>query len=130
MSTALFLIFNHRFTQLQATDAQMSLGVERIVELPPDLQATWSNLPADEPELTPSLAPLCAWLTSNAARGDFVLIQGDFGACYLMVSFAFDRGLIPIYSTTERRALEDLLPDGTVKLVHNFRHVMFRRYGR
>ena len=62
-------------------------------------------------------------------RGDYALIQGDFGACYIMVNFAFEQGLIPIYSTTVREAIEEPKDDGSVKLVHQFNHQIFRRYG-
>jgi hypothetical protein len=130
MSHTLFLLFNHRFTDVQRSDARKSLGVDRVVELPHDLQATWSSLPPDEPELAPTLGPIRCWLTSTAEPGDFVLIQGDFGACYLMVRFCLEQGLVPIYSTTERHAQEEVQPDGSIRLVHTFQHRIFRRYGR
>ena len=130
MSHTLFLLFNHRFTDVQRSDARKSLGVDRVVDLPHDLQATWSNLPPDEPELDPTLGPIRCWLVSAAEPGDFVLIQGDFGACYLMVRFCLEQGLVPIYSTTERHAQEEVQPDGSIRLVHTFRHRIFRRYGR
>ncbi|MEW6140287.1 MAG: CRISPR-associated protein Csx20 [Thermodesulfobacteriota bacterium] len=130
MSHTLFLLFNHRFTDLQREDARKSLGVDHIVELPHDLQAIWSSLPPDEPELAPVLGPIRSWLTSAAEPGDFVLIQGDFGACYLMVRFCLEHGLIPIYSTTERHAQEEAQPDGSIRLMHTFQHRIFRRYGR
>ncbi|MFH0824780.1 MAG: CRISPR-associated protein Csx20, partial [Pseudomonadota bacterium] len=123
MSVKLFLIFNHTITEAQRNDARNTLGVEAIVELPPHLQTLWSNIPADMPELTSYLEPLRDRLKDRGKAGDFVLIQGDFGATYLMVRFALEQGLVPVYSTTKRRALEELLPDGSVKLVHNFQHV-------
>lgn len=129
MSSTLFLIFNHRFTEGQQADARCSLGVDRIVSLPPELQELWSNLPPDASEIEPLLVPLQEWLASESVSGDRVLIQGDFGATYLMVRFAFEHGLIPIYSTTSREATEEIQPDGAVKVVHTFKHVRFRRYG-
>jgi hypothetical protein len=45
-----------------------------------------------------------------------------------MVNFAFEIGLIPVYSTTAREAVEEY-DDGTIKLVHHFRHQIFRKYG-
>ena len=62
-------------------------------------------------------------------KGDYILIQGDFGACFLMVQFAFEKGFIPIYSTTEREAVETHGEDGSVSLTHRFKHRIFRRYG-
>ena len=73
--------------------------------------------------------PVKKWLVAHARPGDFVLIQGDFGACFLMAVFSMDNGLVPLYSTTRRHAAEELQTDGRVKLIHHFRHERFRRYG-
>ena len=127
---SLFLLFNHQFTTTQEADARKSLGVERIVNLPQGLQDLWSSVPPDRAEIVPYLEPIREWLQSQSNSKDYVLIQGDFGATYLMVRFAFDRGLIPIYSTSFREAVEEHKPDGSVLLTHHFQHRMFRRYGR
>jgi probable selenium-dependent hydroxylase accessory protein YqeC len=42
-----------------------------------------------------------------------VLIQGDFGACYHVVERAFRLGLVPLYSTTRRIAVEQHLEAGS-----------------
>ncbi|MDQ7785804.1 MAG: CRISPR-associated protein Csx20, partial [Desulfomonilaceae bacterium] len=125
----LFLVFNHTITERQRADARSSLGVDRIVTLPPELQELWSNIPPEAPEIRPVLEPLRRWLHREAQFGDFVLIQGDFGACYLMVMAAREMGLVPVYSTTRRQASEEVQSDGSVKLVHRFEHVLFREYG-
>ncbi len=130
MSGTLFLIFNHQFTEKQEGHARMTLGVERIVTLPEDLLELWSQIPPDLPALSGYLEPLQTWLLANTGRGDFVLIQGDFGACHLMVEFAMQYGLVPIYSTTRREAQEEQQADGTVKLTHHFEHRRFRKYGQ
>jgi hypothetical protein len=130
MSVTLFLIFNHRFTPSQEADARRILGVERIAALPGDLQQLWRQIPPDLPEISGYLEALRGWLLGHARNGDFVLIQGDFGACYLMVECARQNGLVPVYSTTRREAAEEIQSDGTVKLTHHFEHRMFREYGR
>ena len=61
-------------------------------------------------------------------ENDDVLMQGDFGACYIMVSFSFDIGLIPVCLITLSEAVEERSEDGTIKMIHHFRHRMFRRY--
>ena len=126
---SLFLIFNHTFTDNQRSDALVSLGVKRIVDMPPDQKKIWRNISPDLPAIEAYLEPVKLWLKLNAKRDDFALIQGDFGACYIMVNFALAQGLIPVYSTTERMAVEEYGDDGTIKLIHQFRHQIFRRYG-
>ena len=68
-------------------------------------------------------------LWGHAKEKDFVLIQGDFGACYLMVNFALEKGVIPVYSTTKRDAVDEYGDDDTIAIVHQFKHRIFRRYG-
>lgn len=128
--TTLFLIFNHTFTTIQKEDALISLGVDRIVDMPDDYKKIWRTIPPDLKSIDEYLEPVQAWLRLNSKRGDFVLIQGDFGACYIMVNYAFKIGLIPLYSTTERKFKEEVLKDGSVRLTHQFRHRIFRRYER
>ena len=129
MAGSLFLLFNHRLTQIQKDDARSSLGIRQIVKLPPDLEEIWCQIPPDVPEINDYLAPIKTWLSQQASKSDYVLIQGDFGACYIMVNFAFELGLVPAYSTTRREAVENHDPDGTVMLSHQFRHRIFRKYG-
>ncbi|TVR01595.1 MAG: hypothetical protein EA399_01935 [Desulfovibrionales bacterium] len=126
----LFLLFNHALTPEQRADARASLEAGEVVEPPEALRGLWSNLPPESEGLFDFLAPIRQWLAGNARPGDFVLIQGDFGACWLMVRYARDNGLRPVYSTTRRQAEELHQPNGTVKLVHHFRHVRFREYGK
>lgn len=129
MTTTLFLIFNHQLTSKQERDARLSLGIQRIEDLSSNLQSIWNNIPPYLTEISAYLAPIQNWLKLNAKQNDYVLIQGDFGACYIMVNFAFEMGLIPVYSTTLRDAVEEHKDDGTVKLVHQFNHQIFRKYG-
>lgn len=128
MPRSLFLIFNHDITPLQESDARSSLGIGQIRCLPSDLKALWRQIPPDLTEISNYLEPVKSWLARQAKKKDYVLTQGDFGACFIMVNFAFKSGLIPIYSTTERVADEEHKEDGAVNLVHQFRHRIFRRY--
>ena len=130
MVSTLYLIFNHTFTPAQEADARASLGVERIETMPAAVGAVWGDVPADAPAIYDQLAPVRGWLSERAALGDFVLIQGDFGACHLMARFAFEKGFHPIYATTKREATEETQPDGSIRLTHRFRHVRFRWYGK
>ena len=128
MPLSLFLIFNHDITPVQERDARDSLGVQQIINMPPDLKEMWRQIPPDLTEISSYLKPIKNWLALQAAESDYVLIQGDFGACYIMVNFAFEISLIPIYSTTQRDVSEEHKEDGIVNLSHQFRHRIFRKY--
>ena len=94
-----------------------------------EIKDIWKHVPPDLPTIDGYLAPVKSWLSEQAVAGDFLLVQGDFGATCLMVNFAMEIGLVPVYSTTERATKERLLDDGSVELSHTFRHFRFRRYG-
>ncbi len=129
MSRTLFVLFNHTLTPEQEADARASLGVTRVVEAPEMVRALWRDVPPEPSGIAPLFAPVRDWLTAESRVNDCVLIQGDFGATYLMVRFAIEIGLVPLYSTTGREATEALQPDGSIQLTHRFRHVRFRAYG-
>jgi len=125
----MFLIFSHKMTGEQIKDAGQSLGVETLVEMPDNLKELWRQISPLSAEINTLLEPLRQWLESAARPSDFVLIQGDFGATWLMVDFAFKNGLVPVYSTTRRKARETVQPDGSIKTEHLFLHQRFRKYG-
>ena len=129
MANHMFLFFNHHPTREQIMDAEKTFDIRHIVQLPEVLQALWSQIPPDPPEIEPFLSPFKDWLRQSAQEGDYVLIQGDFGATYLMVRFALELGLVPVYATSTRQATEEQLSDGSVRLVHHFIHRRFRKYG-
>ncbi|MBF0242176.1 MAG: hypothetical protein HQK64_06805 [Desulfamplus sp.] len=128
MPKRLFLIFNHETTQEQRLDAENSLGVSDCVDLPAQLKEIWRQIPAELESVKEHLLPISDWLSQNGKSGDYVLIQGDFGGVYYLVNLAFELGIVPLYSTTERKAVEIKGKDGEIHLSHIFRHVRFRKY--
>lgn len=124
----LFLLFNHTLTAAQEADARQALAVSHIIEPQGEISARWAGVPPAADSLGGWLAPVFSWLADNADPGDFVLIQGEFGATWLAVHRAFALGLIPVYSTTDRQAIEEHLPDGSVHIRHIFQHIRYRRY--
>ncbi|HEU18288.1 MAG TPA: hypothetical protein ENO00_02755 [Deltaproteobacteria bacterium] len=127
---SLILLFNHRLTRKQEEAALQTLNVTRIAEPPADLALIWREVPPELKEIHGYLEPIRRWLRSEARLGDYVLIQGDFGATYLMVTYAIENGYIPIYSTTYRMAVEEDERDDSIKVTHNFQHRIFRKYAR
>lgn len=125
----MFLLFNHLLSQDQKKSAGKNMGVREFVEMPGHLKKLWEQLPADQEQINPIVKPIQDWLDLKAVAGDIVLIQGDFGATFLMVEHAFKKGLVPVYSATVRKSEETFQADGTIKTIHWFKHKMFRLYG-
>ena len=122
----MFLFFSHKLTPLQIEEAK-KLGVEEFVYLPKNLQDIFSNVPPDVESLGEYLKPLFLFLMQNSKSGDYVLIQGEFGVVYRLVTFAKMLDLIPIYATTKREVSEKIEGDKVIKR-SVFSHSGFRRY--
>jgi hypothetical protein len=123
----LFLLLNHTLSDAQRSDAVTS-GFGDFQLTPDDIKATWSNIPPVGELPTHFLSKIIKWLEAEGSVGDYVLVQGDFGATYYIVSWCLNNGFIPIYATTNRIVSEQQLLDGSKKLVHTVKHVNFRKY--
>lgn len=123
----LHLLFNHTLTQEQLSDAKASLLCYVIVSLPKELQELWSSVPPNLKSLEEYLKPIKEYVSTNIQKDDFVLVQGDFGATYMMVNFVKSLGAKPIYATTSRDVVEIREGDKVIKK-SIFRHERFREY--
>ena len=126
----LYVLFNHQVTPIQEAQAKADLGVSAIHALPDPLLRLWAALPPDAAALRPVLEPVLSWIGVTPLPGDYLLVQGDVGACFLVAQHARDLGLIPVYATTRRQASEMRLDNGSVRMIHTFEHVRFREYGK
>ncbi|HHW48438.1 MAG TPA: hypothetical protein GXX14_07465 [Clostridiaceae bacterium] len=123
----LYLVFSHELSESQKKEAYERLGVKDILGLPDNLKAIWSQIPADIPCVSEYIEPVREWLEKNIREGDYILIQGDFGATYLLVKWAFSKNCTPLYATTERIVTET--HNGEKVIVSRvFEHVRFRFY--
>jgi len=123
----LFLVFSHSLTQKQKEDAIDSLKVDKFVSLPPEIQKIFSNIPPQEKDISKYLTPIKDFLKEKSKKGDYALIQGDFGAVVDLVNFSKSIGVIPIYSTTKRESIEKIVNNRVIKQ-SIFKHILFRRY--
>lgn len=124
---SMILLFSHKLTDTQIKDAKESLNVSEFRYLPLHLQKLFSQIPADLKDIREYLKPIDEFLIKDAKRGDFILIQGDFGAVYHFVNLAKKLHLTPIYSTNKRVAKEIFRENKLIK-VSEFEHIIFRRY--
>ncbi|MBO8126746.1 MAG: hypothetical protein H0Z38_05860 [Firmicutes bacterium] len=124
----LYLLFSHELTDQQKRDAYEVLGVREIYYLPENLQILWSQIPPEIPEVAGHIQPIKRWLENRVKQGDYLLVQGDFGATYLMVKWAFSRNCRPIYATSQRKIIKEAYNNEEVITHRLFEHVRFRLY--
>ena len=121
----MYLFFSHKLTDAQIEDAK-KLGVDEFVYLPDDLQEKFSNVPPELENIKEYARDFEKFL-ENAKKGDYVLIQGDFGLTCHLVNFTKSKGLIPVYATTKRIS-KDIKKDGKVVKISEFKHIRVRKY--
>lgn len=124
----LHLLFSHTLTEEQKKDAQKNLGIETFVSLPDELQKQFSAVPPDLKNLKAYLKPFKKWIAKKVKKGDYLLIQGDFGVTYKLVRFAKKQNAIPVYATTERKSVDEKQADGSIVTKRVFKHCLFRKY--
>lgn len=121
-----FVLLNHQLTEAQLEEIY-NMGVDEIVLPPEDIVRFWKDI-APAGELPDAVTDVIKWLKSGE-RGDYALIQGDFGATFYVVSWCLDNGFIPVYSTT-KRVFESEIVNGEIVNKHTVKHVNFRKYTR
>ncbi len=95
--------------------------------MPEELQNLWSNIPPTEDGYE-HLVKFKNFILNNYKKGDYALIQGDWGYTYHMVNFCKEIGVIPVYSTTERNSKDIINDDGSISKISLFKHVIYKRY--
>ena len=123
----MYLLFSHKLTSEQERDAENSLKIEKFIFLPQCLQDLWSYIPPQIEDLEDYLKPIFDYLNENIKVGDFVLVQGDFGATYKVVNLVKSLNAIAVYATTKRNSVEKVI-DGKVVKTSMFKHIRFRKY--
>ncbi|HHV71622.1 MAG TPA: hypothetical protein GXX38_03290 [Clostridia bacterium] len=124
---ALYLLFSHDLTEQQKKEAYEKLEVVKIHYLPDNLKLLWSQIPPEASVIAEYIRPIKNWLEERVKEGDYIVIQGDFGATYQMVKWAFSKGLKPIYATTKRQVVESRNKEEVI-IKRVFQHVRFRLY--
>lgn len=124
MDKRLILLFSHQLTPQQLKDAKETLQCNKIIYLTDELLYKWQNI---TPET--DIQIFKDFLVKNAKVGDYVLIQGEWGTTYNMVNFAKEKNMIPIYSSTARKVIEEKSgSDNKVIKTSIFEHRGFYRY--
>lgn len=123
----MLLIFSHQLTEKQKEEAKEKFSISQFIELDSKLLDKWANIPPDLEDLTEYIKDILEWIDEKSQIGDYVLVQGDYGATNFVVDYCKSKGLIPVYATTKRKVTEQKLGE-VIRSSREFEHVMFRRY--
>ena len=119
MSKTLFILLNHRLNDEQKSEAKTRFGIENFIDL---TNEKWSNIPPELECLDGILEEFKSALKSSAKSGDYLLVQGDFGATYAMIRYALILGVI----ATTKRVVIEMEENGVTISKKSFAHERFR----
>jgi len=122
----MFILISHNLTPEQEEDAKRDRQVDEFIYVK---NSIWQNIPPEDEKISNLLNEIKESILKDAKKGDLLLVQGDFGATYIMVNFAFQNGLVPIYATSKREVVE-IKKDENITTIRKFRHIRFREYER
>ncbi|KGG79641.1 CRISPR-associated protein Csx20 [Caloranaerobacter azorensis] len=125
----LLVVMSHELLDFQVEEAKFKLGVDTIKTLPDNLKQIWSNLNPKGELPVGELNLVRDWILKESYEGEYVLVQGEFGATFYIVDFCFKYNRIPIYATTARK-VEETKVDNKVITKRVFVHENFRKYLR
>lgn len=120
----LFILMNHEILPEQRLEAEKNFGITEFVTIGNE---EWSQINPSDESVTMSVKYYKILLKQKSKKGDYLLIQGDFGATYHLIRFAKSIGLIAIYATTKRIITEEKI-DGKIITKREFKHERFREY--
>lgn len=121
-----YCLLNHKLTENQEKELSEKFHSERIVYPSQAISVMWAQIPVTERVDRKTAQAVVDWL-SDAEEGDMLIVQGEMGITFLLVSYALGRGLVPIHAVSRREETEVCDGESVVKC-HVFRHVCFRRY--
>ena len=128
MEKSFIVLTNHEITDMQRKEAMSQFGCTKIITPPDKVRYFWANVPPEGELEETGIEDVIRFLESSSQTGDYVHVQGEFGATFFTVDYCFKTGLIPVYSTSERVYDERINRDGSVERYHNFKHIRFRMY--
>lgn len=121
-------IFSHQATAQQLEGVMNQYGINEVTYLPKNISAKWSQVPTDLSSLTEYSKTFIDWLELESNVGDIILIQGEFGLTYLMVTWCFLNNRVPIHAVSERKSSEHKTENGKIIRTQEFFHKRFRNY--
>jgi len=85
------------------------------------------ELKGDYETIEACLTEIKTYISARFKTGDYLLVQGDYGATFNMVQFAKEIGLVPVYATS-KRDVKEVVDGEYVTTIREFKHVRFRKY--
>lgn len=123
----MYVVMSHMLTETQVQEIYHRFNIDNIIYLPDPLKKVWGNIPPTGEWDSAWLKPLKDWLEEQMTEGDKIIVQGEFGATYALVSWLQSKDFEVYYATSQRKVVETV-KGKEVLSQRIFEHVNFRKY--
>ncbi|MCR4943181.1 MAG: TIGR02221 family CRISPR-associated protein, partial [Clostridium sp.] len=127
-NTNCLVMLSHNLQKEQIDELKNNFNVNKIIYLSENLMKSWRNINPKEDINEDLFNEFNDEILNKTSEGDYVIVQGEWGITYAIVSSCLKLNRIPIYATTERKVLEEENSEGKVQSKKIFKHVKFREY--
>lgn len=125
--THIYILLNHSLTDRQTAELHKTYGDDAVLEYPSaEIKAFWSQVPTEPTLPQNEIDRIVQWL-SHAKPDDVLIIQGEYGATFYLVSLALKRKMKALYAVTKRVNTETREGEKVLRS-YVFEHVCFREY--
>lgn len=121
-----FVLISHQLLPEQKQELYDRFGIIELRCLPENLQQIWSNVLYDDKYYT-NLNEIIDYVFSILNKGDYIIVQGNWGYTYKLIEEAKKHNIIPLYAFSVRDSSEEII-NGEVVKTTKFRHQCFVEY--
>lgn len=122
------ILFNHHLSAVQILELQKNWAASNFIYPPNELQELWGKLEPSQPDVEILAKPFIEWLTTQTQADDLLLVMGEFGVSFYIVSWAIMNNLTPIHTTAIRSITHESQEGTATTIERTIVHQQFRKY--
>lgn len=124
----LYTLLNHQLTTEQHNNIISFFNSEAVITSPPAVVSDyWCNVNPNGSLSDTGISTVFDWL-KTISKDSAIIVQGEYGATYMVVDWCIKNGIAVYYITTNRNADEQTNTDGSSTITRIFRHAGLRKY--
>lgn len=120
------LVFSHEISEEQKIDAQNEFEINEFECLDKKHQEKWSNVDPEK-DIEDVVNSIFEYIQKKYTTNDIILVQGEFGVTYSLVTKLKRENYTCVYATTKRISEEKII-NGQLTKTSKFKHIQFRKY--
>ncbi len=95
-------VVSHEPTPDQLEELKNNWDIQEIVRMPKDIASKWQSIPPGKESIEEEILVIKNWIDEVCTPGDVVIIQGDYGASFMLADYVRKLAFTPLYAATKR----------------------------